>query len=86
MTDHETIVVYDAQVDSYLKMIDQQLADEVLLRFISRFKPNGYVLDLGCGPAKASAIMRDHGLRVDPVDASRIQLESATRPQSPISE
>ena len=28
------------------------------------------VLDLGCGPAQASVVMRDHGFTVDPVDAS----------------
>jgi SAM-dependent methyltransferase len=70
MTDLKTIAAYDAQVDSYLGMIDQQPIDPQLLDFIARLKAGGFVLDLGCGPAKASAVMRDHGLRVDPIDAS----------------
>jgi len=70
MTDQKTISVYDAQVDNYKNMIDQHPVDEHLLDFISRFKPNNFILDLGCGPAVSSATMREHGLRVDPTDAS----------------
>ena len=33
-------------------------------------KKQGLVLDLGCGPGKASALMKKSGLRVDPTDAS----------------
>ena len=33
-------------------------------------RPNGLVLDLGCGPGFASARMNKSGLRSDPVDAS----------------
>ena len=38
--------------------------------FIACIKPDGLVLDLGCGPGHASAEMIKLGLRVDPVDAS----------------
>lgn len=77
MTDLKTTAAYDAQVDSYLGMIDQQAIDPQLLDFIERLKSGDFVLDLGCGPAKASAIMRDHGLRVDPVDASLEMIKRA---------
>ena len=70
MTDQQTISVYDDQVEKYVQTIEQQPSDKILLDFISRLETNGLVLDLGCGPAQASAIMRDKELRVDPVDAS----------------
>jgi len=70
MTDQETIAVYDAQIDSYVELVKRESAHPSLVDFIAQIEPGGYVLDLGCGPAIASAAMRDHGLRVDPVDAS----------------
>jgi len=70
MTDQKTIQAYNGQVDNYLKMVGGLEVDPALLRFIDRLKANDYVLDLGCGPAIASAVMRDKGLRVDPVDAA----------------
>lgn len=77
MTDHRTISAYDSQVDTYATLIEQQPEDQLLLSFIARFKPNDYVLDLGCGPAVSSAIMREHGLRVDPTDASKEMVKLA---------
>jgi len=70
MTDHRTISVYDSQVDSYVDIMNRQPVDNILLDFISRLEAGNYVLDLGCGPAISSATMREHGLRVDPTDAS----------------
>ncbi len=71
MTDQKTISVYDEQVDNYLDVINKQEEDILLLNFIARFNQHDYVLDLGCGPAISSAAMREAGLRVDPVDASK---------------
>ena len=70
MTDHETIAAYDARVDAYAGMTKRQKPDPSLLSFIARIPAGGHVLDLGCGPAQASAEMRAQGLDVDPVDAS----------------
>ncbi len=70
MADQQTISVYDQQVEKYAQTIEQQPSDKILSRFIARLNSNDLVLDLGCGPAQASAIMRDNGLHVDPVDAS----------------
>ena len=67
--DQETIFVYDNQAESYAKL-SKDAPQKTLLNFINRLDQNAYVLDLGCGPADASATMRSHGLRVDPVDAS----------------
>lgn len=68
--DDKTIAVYDAQVDEYAALMNEQSADPHLLGFIEKLNHDDYVLDLGCGPALSSAVMRKHGLRVDPVDAS----------------
>ena len=77
MTDKKTISAYDSQVDNYVDIINQQPIDSILLGFIDRFESNDYVLDLGCGPAISSATMREHGLRVDPTDASKEMVKLA---------
>ena len=69
MSDKETISVYDNKAEDYAALT-QDAPDETLLAFIQMLAPNSFVLDLGCGPADASATMRSHGLEVDPVDAS----------------
>ncbi|MEX3008307.1 trans-aconitate 2-methyltransferase [Hoeflea sp. TYP-13] len=70
MTDRKTIAAYNTRVKDYVRLTRRSRPDPTLIRFIERVCPGGFVLDLGCGPASASAVMRDHGLRVDPVDAS----------------
>ena len=77
MADQKTIDAYNGQVNTYLKMVDELGVDPILLRFIDRLKVNDYVLDLGCGPALASAAMRRKGLRVDPVDAAKAMVQLA---------
>jgi predicted TPR repeat methyltransferase len=75
MADQKTIAAYNGQVDTYLKMVGELDVDPILLRFIDRLKVSDYVLDLGCGPALASAVMRDTGLCVDPVDAAEAMVK-----------
>jgi len=70
MSDEQTLSVYDARVEDYAKLIRRDEIDPDLLRFMKQVKAGGLVLDLGCGPAMASAILREHGFRPDPVDAS----------------
>ncbi len=70
MTDDQTIDVYDSQVASYTELVKPREPDQHLAGFISRMPQNALVLDLGCGPGHDSAMMREHGLRVDPLDAS----------------
>jgi predicted TPR repeat methyltransferase len=77
MADQKTIAAYNGQVDTYLKMVGELDVDPILLRFIDRLKASDYVLDLGCGPALASAVMRDKGLCVDPVDAAEAMVKLA---------
>ncbi len=70
MTDEETLKVYDAKVSDYQQMTRRAQIDPDLLRFMAHLPSGALVLDLGCGPATASAVMREHGYRPDPVDAS----------------
>jgi len=71
VTDNKTISAYDSHVGNYLDVVNKQSEDQQLLNFIAKFNPNDYILDVGCGPAIASMTMRKHGLRVDPIDASK---------------
>ena len=68
--DAETIAVYDERVKEYAEVFVRTELDPDLVRFMKHLVAGGHVLDLGCGPGQASAVMRDHGFRVDPVDAS----------------
>ena len=70
MIDDETIATYDQHAETYAEKFQDASSDPALAAFVSRVQPNGYVLDLGCGPAVAAAVMRDSGLKVDAVDAS----------------
>lgn len=77
MTDSKTIAVYDSQVDDYAAFAQDHKSDPVLEAFVARLNADDYVLDLGCGPAQSSAMMREHGLRVDPMDASEQMVKLA---------
>jgi len=79
MADLETISVYDQKAAEYAEFVQQEEPHPSLLAFISQLNPSDYVLDLGCGPAHASATMYAQGLRVDPVDASAQMVELANQ-------
>lgn len=68
--DDRTIAVYDARAEEYAALTGSETPDAHLQAFIDAMPPGGSVLDLGCGPGAASAMMRNAGLRPDPVDAS----------------
>lgn len=68
--DDKTIAVYAKKAQDYADLTDAAGADQDLLNFIEAVAPGGTVLDVGCGPAHASAMMRDAGLRPDPFDAT----------------
>jgi SAM-dependent methyltransferase len=71
MSDEQTIQVYDNRADDYAqKTSDFTVKDTQLKAFISGCTPGGRVLDLGCGPGLAAAVMAKAGLRVDATDAS----------------
>jgi len=79
MYDQETIDVYNSQADKYAKLVVQDEPDPHLLGFMDLLPEGGSVLDLGCGPAVASAHMRSAGFAPDPVDASEEMVSLANR-------
>lgn len=70
MADDETVAVYDTQVEKYAGLVTTDKPGAILQNFMNALPKDAYVLDLGCGPANSSVLMREHGLRTDPVDAS----------------
>lgn len=80
MTDPRTIAAYDRCVGAYAEMIGDEPPHPTLINFAAHLPAGGYVLDLGCGPAHASAYLRGRGFRADPVDASpeMVRLANAT--------
>lgn len=77
MSDKETLAVYDAKVDDYARLTDLKTPDEDLQRFLSALPPGARVLDLGCGPGRSAALIRDAGHHVDAVDGSAAMVEAA---------
>ena len=69
-TDDKTILAYDVGAQDYAALVASDEPSEDLRDFIAALPKGGKVLDLGCGPATASAHMRAAGLLPDPVDAS----------------
>ena len=51
-------------------MVNSDSVDPLLLKFLSCFDRGASIMDLGCGTGKSAAILRDHGMVVDAVDAS----------------
>lgn len=70
MTDEKTIAIYDEKAQDYAEMVSSDSPDASLRAFMEAIPTGGRVLDLGCGPGNASAMMRDAGLLPDAVDAS----------------
>jgi len=70
MTDAETLRVYAAKARDYLGVTGSKHPDSHLRSFLEALPPAARILDLGCGPATASAHMRAAGHDPDPVDAS----------------
>lgn len=68
--DRETIAVYDAKVEDYVKLTERLTPGASLLRFINAVPPGGTVLDLGCGPGEAARAMAVAGLNATALDAS----------------
>ncbi len=79
MADDETIAVYDEQVEKYATLVTTDKPGTILQGFMDALPENSYILDLGCGPANSSAMMREQGLRVDPVDASQEMVAHANK-------
>ena len=70
MSDRRTIAFYDGAAGAYDDFVASETPDADLSAFMALLPPGGRVLDLGCGPARASIQMRAAGFDPDPVDAS----------------
>jgi len=79
MPDAKTIAFYDTAAERYANLTDTGRPNENLLAFMALLPAGGFVLDIGCGPARASVQMRDAGFRPDPVDASTGMIELANK-------
>ncbi|MCP5073028.1 MAG: class I SAM-dependent methyltransferase [Rhodobacteraceae bacterium] len=77
--DAETIAVYNARAADYDALVHQNQPNEHLQAFIRAVPRGGLVLDLGCGPGSSSAKLRDAGLHVTAIDASRQMAATAKR-------
>lgn len=77
MVDARTIAFYDGASFDYAEKFARSTPDAQLLAFMALLPKGGHVLDLGCGPAFASAHMRERGFTVDPVDASDGMIKAA---------
>lgn len=77
MPDAKTIHFYDTAAERYANLTKTTKPDDRLSAFMARLPPGGTVLDLGCGPARASVHLRAGGFRPDPVDASRGMIDLA---------
>ncbi len=70
MNDQETLSVYGAKAHEYEQLTDRSGSiDPALQAFMDALPQGGAVLDLGCGPGKAAAIMAEHGFVVTATDA-----------------
>lgn len=80
MPDAKTISFYDNEAERYAKLTHTDSESDNLIAFMELLPEGGSVLDLGCGPANASAYMRNRGIKPDPVDASQgmVDLANAT--------
>ncbi|MEN8839873.1 MAG: class I SAM-dependent methyltransferase [Octadecabacter sp.] len=77
MTDPKTIAFYNGAAREYDTCFDSGAASTALADFMALLPAGAAVLDLGCGPARASVHMRKAGFSPDPVDASQGMIDLA---------
>lgn len=70
MADKRTLDLYDDKAADYADLVGSAEPDAQLRAFMDALPAGADVLDLGCGPAFASVMMRDAGFNPDPVDGS----------------
>ncbi|KZY47931.1 SAM-dependent methyltransferase [Roseovarius sp. HI0049] len=77
--DKQTLDVYAARLDDYVRTMDAQSDDPQLTAFIAALPSGAHALDLGCGPGWAAAQMAAAGLTVTATDASPEMVDHANR-------
>ena len=80
MSDPETLKVYAEQAAEYARLTTEANSrDPLLAAFIATLPKGGHVLDLGCGPGDAAAVMARAGLRVTALDVVPEMVTMAAR-------
>lgn len=77
--DAKTIAFYDGAAEKYDNCFDSGSESKAMRDFMALLPAGGDVLDLGCGPARASVHLRAKGFKPDPVDASDGMIELANK-------
>ncbi|MEM8773571.1 MAG: class I SAM-dependent methyltransferase [Pseudomonadota bacterium] len=77
--DNETIGVYANQAEDYAALVSDLEHNETLAGFMELLTKDAHVLDLGCGPGWAAAIMARNGLKVTATDATPEMVEMAAK-------
>ncbi|VAW02689.1 hypothetical protein MNBD_ALPHA07-967 [hydrothermal vent metagenome] len=67
--DDETLKTYGEMAGDYVKLVESAREDPQLTAFVGALRQGARVLDLGCGPGHAAALMAKAGMRVDATDA-----------------
>lgn len=75
--DRETLSVYNAKASDYDDIFFAGQAGSHLKRFMAAVEPGGRILDLGCGPGNAAALMQAEGFEISAVDASTEMVNKA---------
>lgn len=70
-----TLATYDSVADSYAEVFREPV--EHLDLFMQEIKPNGHILDFGCGPGVEVTHMMAHGFSVHGVDGSSRMISKA---------
>ena len=69
-TDKQTLAFYDRKATDYANLSPDDKPDQDLRAFMEQLPKGASVLDLGCGPGRSTALMRDAGFGVEAWDAS----------------
>lgn len=77
MADEKTLSVYAKRARDYAARFDADTPDLHLAAFMLALPEKGRVLDLGCGPGGATAVMTAAGFRAKGIDASPEMIEIA---------
>jgi SAM-dependent methyltransferase len=70
VSDPQTLAVYAAEAECYRAKFADKGADGHLTAFLERLPTGADILDLGCGPGRAAALMQAAGHRVTAWDAT----------------
>lgn len=78
MPDEQTLAFYDRAATDYAdRFANKGKADRDMQAFMSELPEGGLVLDLGCGPGRSAALLRDAGYAVEAMDASEGMVATA---------